>query len=81
MRDGYSILNKDITSTISLIDSVTSSSQEQQKGIEEINNDIEIIAKNTEKNSQMAKEASLISSETYSLAQMIVDDAKSKKFE
>ncbi len=81
MRDGYSVLNKDITSTISLIDSVTSSSQEQQKGIEEINNDIEIIAKNTEKNSQMAKEASLISSETYELAQMIVDDAKSKKFE
>ncbi|MFA9372843.1 MAG: methyl-accepting chemotaxis protein [Poseidonibacter sp.] len=81
MMDGYSILNDNITSTIKLIDSVTSASHEQQRGIEEINNDIEIIARNTQQNSQMAKEASQISAETNELAQMIVDDAQSKKFE
>lgn len=80
MTKGYAILDENINSTISLIEDVTKASHEQQVGIEQISNEIKIIETNTVENSKKAKEATLISSETSTLAQTIVDDAKSKKF-
>ena len=81
MMEGYTVLNEDITSTTELIENVTKASHEQQKGIEQISDEIDVIEKNTVENTKMAKEATLVSIETSTLAQTIVEDAKLKKFD
>jgi methyl-accepting chemotaxis protein len=81
MTQEYDALNENITSTIDLIEKVTSASMNQQKGIEQINDEIDVIEKKTVENTQMAKDATLISGQTSSLAQTIVNDAKNKKFD
>jgi methyl-accepting chemotaxis protein len=80
MMQGYEVLNEDITSTIRLIEDVTKATNEQQKGIEQINDEIARIEENTVENTKIAKEATSISTETSQLAKTIVSEAKEKKF-
>ena len=80
MKEGYDELNSNINSTIALIENVTKASQEQQQSIEQINDEISVIEKNTVQNTKMAQEATVISNNTSTLAHTIVEDAKGKKF-
>ncbi len=80
MISGYNALNENITSTIELIKNVSNATQEQQRGIEEINIQINGIEKSTQESARMIKDANAIASETSTIATTIVEDAKTKKF-
>ena len=79
MKDEYIKLNQHIESTIELIQEVTNASQEQQKSIEQINSNMNIIQEHTIQSVSMANNALEISEKTNTLAQTIVDEASSKK--
>jgi len=80
MKQGYDELNEHINSTISLIQNVTKASQNQQQSIEHINSNINAVQENTIKSNTMVNNASQIAKETSLLANTIVKDAQSKKF-
>jgi methyl-accepting chemotaxis protein len=79
MIKGYDELNEHINSTISLIQNVTSASQNQQTSIEQINTNITVIKEQTQNNTKMAQKASSVAMETNALAIKIVDEALTKK--
>ncbi len=80
MSDGYLVLNENINATLELIEKVSNATQEQQRGIEQINDEINQIEKSTEQSTNMAKDANVIASETSELATTIVEEAKKKQF-
>ncbi len=79
MIEGYHNLNSLITETINIIQSVSSASNEQLKGIEQINNAINLLDKVTQENAAEANNVSSISQNTLKMAQLLVEDAKTKK--
>jgi len=80
MSNGYEILNENISKTISLITNVESASQEQLKGIEQINDAVSQLDEQTQENANVANIAQGIAIETTSMAQTIVDDSNKKEF-
>ncbi len=80
MTQGYNDLNEHITSTIELIQNVTTASQSQQNRIESINSSMNSIKQNTLESKNMAIEAEEITKKTNNLATTIVTDAKNKEF-
>jgi len=80
MSNGYEILNENISKTINLITNVESASQEQLKGIEQINDAVSQLDKQTQENANVAHIAQNIALETRSMAQTIVDDSNQKEF-
>jgi methyl-accepting chemotaxis protein len=80
MIKGFTHLNEDIKSTISLIEEVTDISKSQEDAIININQKINHIESRSFENSELANKAASISSITNKLAQTIVEDAKKKKF-
>ena len=80
MINGYVKLNQDITSTISLIDDVQNSSKEQLQGIEQINNSISSLDKQTQQNATVANKTQEIAINTDKIAKLIVEDANNKEF-
>jgi len=80
MIDGYTILNKNITNTLSLIGEVEDTFNEQQIGIEQINDAINILDQQTQENAHIASQAHDIAVETDKMAKFIVVSADEKEF-
>ncbi len=80
MIEGYEKLNKHITETITLIEDVSAASQEQMKGIEQINDTVSLLDKATQENASEANTVSDISNDMLKIANTLVEDAKEKKF-
>ena len=79
MSEGYDNLNKLVSQTIEIIQDVNSASNEQLKGIEQINNTMSILDGVTQENANETNIVSNISDETLSIALLLVDDAKNKQ--
>ena len=79
MSEGYDNLNKLVSQTIEIIQDVNSASNEQLKGIEQINNTMSILDGVTQENADETNIVSNISDETLSIALLLVDDAKNKQ--
>ena len=79
MIEGYQNLNNLISQTINIIYDVSIASNEQLKGIEQINSAINILDKATQENAIETNNVSLISQKTLNMAKLLVEDAKTKK--
>ncbi|MGB3751823.1 MAG: methyl-accepting chemotaxis protein, partial [Arcobacteraceae bacterium] len=80
MINGYTVLNENITNTLSLVDQVEGTFKEQQAGIEQINNAINILDQQTQENAQIASLTHDIAVETDEMAKFIVVSADEKQF-
>ncbi len=81
MIKGYSGLNSNIDKTIELISDVSSASKEQETGIVQINDAINSLDQQTQKNASVASETRNIALSTSELAKSIVSKANEKEFE
>ena len=81
MLDGYNKLHQDISSTTKLIESVANDSNKQLQKIEQINQAINTIDNDARQNAQIASETNIVAQQSYDIAQKIVNDASSKKFD
>ena len=81
MIKGYSGLNSNIDKTIELISDVSSASKEQETGIVQINDAINSLDQQTQKNASVASETRNIALSTSELAKDIVSKANEKEFE
>ncbi|MBD3829542.1 MAG: methyl-accepting chemotaxis protein [Arcobacter sp.] len=80
MIEGYEKLNNDIAQTIEIIQDVSSSSNKQLEGIEEINRMINVLNQLSLENVNQAKNVAKITTTTQKMAQELVFEAKNKKF-
>jgi len=80
MIKGYVGLNQNISKTLELIDDVETASKEQQTGISQINDSVNMLDKQTQENAFIANQARDISNQTLSIADEIVKDANEKEF-
>jgi len=80
MIHGYNDLNSNITETINLISDVSNASKEQQIGIEQINDAVNTLDKQTQQNASVASNAESIAKDTSIIAKKIVQNADDKKF-
>ncbi|MGP2656295.1 methyl-accepting chemotaxis protein [Malaciobacter sp. WC5094] len=80
MIEGYRDLNTSIGKTIDLIKDIETSSKEQLLGIEQINNAINSLDKQTQENASMAMQSNLVANNTSSIAAKILEDVNEKKF-
>jgi methyl-accepting chemotaxis protein len=81
MIEGYVHLNNDIKKTIDLISDITTSAQEQKIGVEQINDAINNLDKQTQENAAVARVANTIAQKTSEIAKDILENTKEKKFE
>ncbi|RXJ94367.1 chemotaxis protein [Malaciobacter molluscorum] len=80
MIKGYEKLRENIKETTEIISQVTSTANEQLKGIEQINHAVNDLDKITQTNANVARQASDISKNTNKIANLIVDEAQKAKF-
>jgi len=80
MITGYKALNTDTNGTINLIKDVSSASKEQMTGIEQINDAVAMLDKATQENAHEASSVAEIAVDVSKLANDLVSDASSKKF-
>ncbi len=80
MIEGYKQLNEHISQTIEIIDNVSHSSKEQMQGIEQINDTVSMLDKVTQENASEAHNVTKIANEVDLMAQQLLNDAISKKF-
>ncbi|MDD2896119.1 MAG: methyl-accepting chemotaxis protein [Aliarcobacter sp.] len=80
MIKDYDELNSNITQTIHIMQDVNTSSQEQMVGIEQINSMINLLDQVTQENASQANNVALISSQTQTMAEQLVNEVKNKKF-
>ncbi|MGP2655720.1 methyl-accepting chemotaxis protein [Malaciobacter sp. WC5094] len=80
MIKGYETLDNHIKETISIIEDVSTSSKEQMSGIEQINDAVTMLDRVTQENANEANQTTNISNEVSYMADLLVEDAKSKKF-
>jgi len=81
MIEGYSKLNENIHSTISLINSITDASKEQQAGIEQINDAVTELDQATQQNALAASNINNMSKEIQSLSYKLLETANHAKFD
>jgi methyl-accepting chemotaxis protein len=81
MQQGYESLNNQIKETISLISDVTQASNEQLKEINEINSTMANLDKATAENVAIANQTHEVAQETTNMADKLVAESKSKRFE
>ena len=81
MIKGYSSLNESINQTITIISEITSSSKEQQKGVEQINDAINSLDKQTQENASIANTTNDIAKKTSLIAKKILESAEQIEFE
>ena len=81
MIEGYDGLNKNINETITLMDDISDASKEQQSGIEQINDAVSQLDRQTQINVNVAIQTQIISTQTSKISQKIVDSANDKEFE
>jgi methyl-accepting chemotaxis protein len=80
MIDGYLSLNSNISSTLELIKDVEMASKEQQLGIEQINDAVSGLDKQTQENATIASHTDSIAKDTLKISNDIVSSAKEKDF-
>jgi methyl-accepting chemotaxis protein len=80
MINGYGVLSGNIEETIKLIDDVNVSSKEQQKGIVQINDAINSLDQQTQKNAEIASQTKGIAENTSNIAKNIVKTVDEKEF-
>ena len=79
MAKGYTELNKLINETVNIIQDVSIASDEQLKGIEQINATVSMLDRVTQENAMEANSVSEIANNTLKMAKLLVQDAKTKK--
>jgi methyl-accepting chemotaxis protein len=80
MIAGYTGLNENISKTISLISDIEETSKDQQSGIEQINDVVAILDRQTQENSSITNRTYIIAVETDTIAKLIVSKADEKEF-
>ena len=80
MIDGYKELNKNISETIHIIEDVSKAYKEQMMGIEQINDSVNMLDRVTQENASEANNVKSIANNISLLANDLLNDAKSKKF-
>ena len=80
MINGYSKLNDNISKTLELISDVEMASKEQYAGIEQINDAVAQLDKQTQENASIANDTKSIAEQTNEIAFLIVRDADEKEF-
>ncbi|MCT7586448.1 methyl-accepting chemotaxis protein [Aliarcobacter butzleri] len=80
MIDGYKDLNKNISETINIIEDVSGASKEQMLGIEQINQTVNMLDRVTQENAFESNNIKEIAQSVSVLANELLTDAKSKKF-
>ena len=80
MIKGYKELNQNISQTIDLIQDIRMSSNEQLKGIEQINDAVNRLDQQTQKNANIASEAHNVAVVTDEIAKLVVSNANQKEF-
>ena len=81
MIEGYKELNQNITSTLDLIEAVSSDSKEQSNAINQINDAVNKLDKITQQNAQHASHADSITKKIESIASVIITNADDKEFD
>ena len=80
MIAGYNGLNENISQTIQLISDVETASKEQQTGIVQINDAVNSLDQQTQKNASIASETHQVAVKTDEIAKLVVSDANEKEF-
>jgi methyl-accepting chemotaxis protein len=80
MIEGYGELNTNISQTISLIEDIKNASKEQLLGIEQINDAVNSLDRQTQQNAMIASETHDIAIGTGEISKTIVEDANKKEF-
>ncbi|MFA6742174.1 MAG: methyl-accepting chemotaxis protein [Arcobacteraceae bacterium] len=80
MITGYKELNQNITNTINLIQDIEMSSKEQLTGIEQINDAVNSLDQQTQKNAAIASQTHDVAVTTDTIAKLIVSNANEKEF-
>ncbi len=80
MIQGYESLNENFNQTIALIEDVSSASKEQMTGIEQINDAVTMLDKVTQENASEANSVAQIAQDVSKMANDLVSDAQTKKF-
>jgi methyl-accepting chemotaxis protein len=80
MSNGYEVLSKNIADTIQVIEQVSTASKEQQIGIEQINNAITILDRNTQINAQNSQHIASLSLSIANLSSDLIAVASNAKF-
>jgi len=81
MISGYITLSENITQTIDLIQSVELASKEQLNGINQINDAVNSLDQQTQKNAVIASKTYDIAIDTDNIAKLVVSNANEKEFE
>ncbi len=81
MTQGYDLLNKNVTDNYKHVQNVVNSLQEQEEGISIINEAINEIDLNTQKQAVVAEEVSAIAKQSFNVAKKIVSNTHSAQFE
>ncbi len=80
MITGYDDLSENIKKTIVNIETITQSANEQQSGIEQINDAIALLDKETQKNAASANETEGIAQKTENIAASMLEDSNKSNF-
>ncbi len=80
MIDGYKKLNENIAHTINLISDIQNASKEQLLGIEQINDAVNQLDRQTQQNASVASQTHDIAVLTDQIAKLVVSDANEKEF-
>ena len=80
MINGYKVLNENIHKTIELIKNVEGSSKEQLSGIEQINDAINSLDRQTQQNAAIATQTYEVAIQTDTIAKLVVSNANAKEF-
>jgi len=80
MISGYTQLNENIFKTVELIKDVEMASKEQKQGIEQINDAVASLDKQTQQNAMIASQTHDVALETDIIAKLVISDANAKEF-
>ena len=80
MIDGFNELNKNISNTIITIDNVAKASKEQERGIMQINDAVNLLDQSTQKNAQVSDEISSMANQIASMSSSLVTAASRASF-
>ena len=80
MIDGYTHLNASISETLKIISDVESSSKEQLAGIEQINDAVAELDRQTQENAEIASKTHDIADQTDEIAKLVVSSTDKKEF-
>ncbi|RXJ60017.1 HAMP domain-containing methyl-accepting chemotaxis protein [Candidatus Marinarcus aquaticus] len=80
MIEGYKVLNDNISQTIGLISDIEGASKEQLLGIEQINDAVNELDQQTQRNAMVASQTHDIAILTDEIAKLVVSDADKKEF-